>query len=140
MNPLVVSGILDIGRGIISRIFPDPQERAKAELELLKMEQSGELTEMATRIDVIKAEASSDDPWTSRARPMFLYTFYVVLLSLVVVAPVVGVVFPEQMGSFFLNVGRGFQAIPEELWTTFTLGFLGYATARSYEKAKGVAK
>lgn len=136
MSALLVGGILDIGKTLIGRLFPDPEQRAKAELELLAMQQNGELEAAKIQMSAIIAEAQSADPYTSRARPSFMYVFYTLLLSLVVVAPFVGVFFPEQMDMFFNNVGKGFHAIPEELWWTFTVGYLGYTGARTYEKRK----
>ena len=67
MNPLLISGVLSIGTKIIERLFPDEQARAKAELELLAMQQAGELKELETQMSAIVMEAKSDDPWTSRA-------------------------------------------------------------------------
>jgi hypothetical protein len=102
----------------------------------MRLDQEGQINELATRMNAITKEAESDDPWTSRARPMFLYVFYVVILMLVLVAPFVGIFFPDQMEQFFTNVGRGFDAIPEELWWTFSAGYLGYAGLRTVEKRK----
>lgn len=136
MSALLVGGILDIGKTLIGRLFPDPEQRAKAELELLAMQQNGELEAAKIQMSAIIAEAQSADPYTSRARPSFMYVFYILLLSLVVIAPFVGVFFPEQMEVFFNNVGKGFDAIPEEMWWTFTIGYLGYTGARTYEKRK----
>ena len=125
-----------MGREIIQRIFPDKEQQAKAELELMRLDQEGEIQELATRMNAITKEAESSDPWTSRARPAFLYVFYMVILALVLVAPLVGIFFPDQMELFFINVGRGFDAIPEELWWTFSAGYLGYAGLRTVEKRK----
>jgi hypothetical protein len=133
-------GIIGIGGKLIDKLIPDPDAKAKAQLELLRLQQSGELEELNAQLSVIKAEAQSNDPWTSRARPMFMYTFYFLLVALVVVAPVCGIFFPERMTAFFANVAAGFQAIPEALWWTFSAGYLGYSGARTFEKTKGVAK
>ena len=132
----LVGGLFDIGGKVIDRMFPDPEEKARAKQELTKLEQEGELEQMSVRLSAILAEAKSDDPWTSRARPSFMYVFYLVILSLVIVAPLVGVTYPEQMALFFDNVSKGFTAIPEELWATFTAGYLGYGAMRSYDKKK----
>ena len=132
----IVGGLFDIGGKVIDRMFPDPEEKARAKQELTKLEQEGELEQMSVRLSAILAEAKSDDPWTSRARPSFMYVFYLVILSLVIVAPLVGVAYPEQMTLFFDNVSKGFTAIPEELWATFTAGYLGYGAMRSYDKKK----
>lgn len=134
--PVVAAGVFEVGKKLIDRLFPDPEQKAKAELELLRMDRDGETTELAERMKAIVAEASSEDPWTSRARPSFLYVFYGVILSLTVVAPLIGVFFPGQMETFFSNVQRGFKAIPEELWWTFTAGYLGYTGFRTMDKRK----
>lgn len=46
MVPLVLGSILDIGRDIIARVFPDPAQRAAAELELFKAQQEGAFKEL----------------------------------------------------------------------------------------------
>ena len=113
----IVGGLFDVGSKVIDRLFPDPEQQAEAKRELQKLEQEGELEHMSVRLSAIMAEANSEDPWTSRARPSFMYVFY-----------------PEQMTLFFDNVSKGFKAIPEELWATFTAGYLGYGAFRSYDK------
>lgn len=140
MNPLLLGGIFDVGRSLIDKLIPDPEAKAKATHDLLVMQQNGELKELETRMSAILAEAQSADPWTSRARPSFMYVFYFIIISLTVVAPIIGVFHPEAMQLFFSNVGAGFVAIPEELWWTFSAGYLGYAGARTFEKSKGVSK
>ncbi|WP_018868282.1 MULTISPECIES: 3TM-type holin [unclassified Thioalkalivibrio] len=140
MAPLIAGGVLELGKSIISRVLPDKEKQMEAEMKLLEMQSKGELKELEVRMGAIMAEANSKDPWTSRARPTFMYTFYIVILGLVLVAPVAGIFFPTQMEQFFANVQSGFAAIPQELWYTFTIGYLGYSGVRSYEKAKHVAK
>src|SRR3546814_2303472 len=65
---------------IIDKIIPDPDARDKAKLELLKLEGRQEMEAMKTQLSAILAEAQSVDPWTSRARPSFLYVMYALLL------------------------------------------------------------
>lgn len=140
MNPLLVGGVLDVGRRLIDRFLPNPEEKAKAELELLQMHRNGELKEMELGLSAIISESQSQDPWTSRARPSFLYVFYSVIISLVIIAPLAGIFFPGQMHAFFTNVKLGFDAIPEEMWWVFTAGYLGYTGVRTMEKRKGVSR
>jgi len=125
---------------VIDRAWPDPAQRAQAAIELEKLRQAGEFKELDSAMQVILAEANSQDPWTSRARPSFMYVFYFILLALVIVAPVIGVFNPDEMKNFFANVKYGFEAVPEALWWTFSAGYLGYTTARTYEKKVGIAK
>jgi len=125
---------------VIDRAWPDPAQRAQAVIELEKLRQAGEFKELDSAMQVILAEANSQDPWTSRARPSFMYVFYFILLALVIVAPIIGVFNPAEMKNFFANVKSGFEAVPEALWWTFSAGYLGYTTARTYEKKIGTAK
>ena len=63
---------------LIDKIIPDPQARDRAKLELLKGDQ--EMAAIAQQMQAIVAEAQSSDPWTSRARPSFLYVMYTLIL------------------------------------------------------------
>lgn len=66
---------LNLAEGLISRLFPDPGERDKARLAMLEMAQSGELSELAERTGVIRAEAGSES-WLARSwRPLTMLTF-----------------------------------------------------------------
>ncbi len=66
---------------IIDKIIPDKEAQAKAKLELLTLQGSQEMQMLETQLQAIVAEANSKDPWTSRARPSFLYVMYVLLLA-----------------------------------------------------------
>jgi hypothetical protein len=140
MNPALLGGVFEIGSKLLDKFFPDPAERAQKQIELLHLQQTGDLKELETRMSAILAEARSTDPWTSRARPSFLYVFYFIILSMVFVAPVIGVFAPDAMDAYFGNVGKGFASIPEEMWWAFTAGYLGYAGARTFEKRKEITR
>lgn len=122
--------------GLIDKIIPDPEAAARAKLELMKEQNQVMLSELQISMSAIIEEAKSDDPYTSRARPSFMYVFYFILIALVIIGPILGVFFPLQMDLFFGNVGKGFIAIPEPLWWTFSAGYLGYTGARTWEKLK----
>lgn len=117
----------------------EPLDANKA-AELALKAQEMETTIETTRLSVMVAEASSADKWTSRARPMFMYVFYSLVICLVIIAPFVGVFFPVQMQQFYANVGAGFKAIPDIMWETFGVGYLGYSAARSWDKNKSGCK
>ena len=65
---------------LIDKIIPDPQARDRAKLELLKLQGDQEMAAIGQQMQAIIAEANSADPWTSRARPSFLYAIYVLIL------------------------------------------------------------
>lgn len=137
MDPITISGIFSIGSKIIDKLFPDPEQKAKAQLELLQMQQAGELDQIKTQLSAIIAEAQSADPWTSRARPSFLYVVYILLLMSIPMG--VLTVFNPLAAS---NLTEGFKywlaAIPEPILTLFGTVMLGYVVGRSYEKTKAI--
>ncbi|MCC6478881.1 MAG: holin family protein, partial [Sphingomonadaceae bacterium] len=65
---------------LIDKLIPDPKARDAAKIELIKLQGSQEMEALRTRLSAILAEAQSPDPWTSRARPSFLYVMYAILL------------------------------------------------------------
>ncbi|KAF1074515.1 holin family protein [Halodesulfovibrio sp. MK-HDV] len=133
----MLGDLINLGDTLIKRIFPDPAQQAKATSELRQMEQNGELAQLNARYSAIVAEAQSKDKWTSRARPMFLYVMYGVIL-LVVLGSIVGVWWPVQMKQAAANLKLMFEAIPEPLWVLFGSGYLGYSASRSYDKKQQV--
>lgn len=64
-----VSAILEIGSKVIDRVWPDPVAAANAKLELIKLQQSGELTLMAKQLDINLEEAKSDSIFKGGWRP-----------------------------------------------------------------------
>ncbi len=139
MDPVTLSGIFSIGTKLIDKIFPDPEQKAKAQLELLKMQQSGDLDEMKTQLSAIIAEAKSADPWTSRARPSFLYVVYVILLWSIPMG-ILTIFRPEAAAAFTDGFKAWMLAIPEPVLTLFGVVMTGYVAGRSWEKVRGATK
>lgn len=137
MDPITIGSIFTIGGKIIDKLFPDPEQKAKAQLELLAMQQSGELEGVKVQLSAIIAEAQSADPWTSRARPSFLYVVYILLLA----AIPMGVLTVFNPGAA-LDLTTGFKAwlgaIPDSILTLFGTVMTGYVIGRSWEKTKGI--
>jgi hypothetical protein len=139
MDPITISGIFSIGTKLIDKLFPDPEQKAKAQLELLRMQQSGDLDEMKTQLSAIIAEAQSSDPWTSRARPSFLYVVYVLLLWSIPMG-VLTIFRPEAAAAFTTGFKAWMLAIPEPVLTLFGVVMTGYVAGRSWEKVRGATK
>jgi len=121
--------------GIIDKVIPDPEAREAAKLELLKQQQSGELKEVEVALSAIMAEANSKDPWTSRARPSFLYLMYAVI-GMCFFGGVLGIWWPDHIATAASNITNLLAAIPEPMWYLFGTGYLGYTGARSWDKRK----
>ena len=139
MDPITISGIFSIGTKLIDKLFTDPEQKAKAQLELLRMQQSGDLDEMKTQLSAIIAEAQSSDPWTSRARPSFLYVVYVLLLWSIPMG-VLTIFRPEAAAAFTTGFKAWMLAIPEPVLTLFGVVMTGYVAGRSWEKVRGATK
>jgi hypothetical protein len=144
MTPLdLVLPVSDLIGKVIDRVWPDKitqaSERAKAELALHQLTQEGELKVMAQQMSAILAEAQSADPWTSRARPSFLYVMYAMILFSVPMG-FVAAFKPELAAAVATGMKAWLDAIPNELYTLFGVGYLGYAATRSWDKTRGLSK
>ena len=115
---------------LLDKIIPDPQARDRAKLELIKLQGDQEM-------QAIVAEAQSNDPWTSRARPSFLYVMYTLILWAIPMGLIAAADprLAQSIGSGMTSYLRG---LPEELYMLFGTGYLGYTAARTWGKTKGV--
>lgn len=136
MIPAVVGAVAPALFNLIDNLFTSDKERDEAKLKLVKLEKDGALEELKVSLSAILAEAQSSDPYTSRARPSFLYVMYLLIL-LCVFGSVVGIWFPHHVATAATNLGSLLNAIPESLWWLFGAGYLGYTATRSFDKWKG---
>ena len=86
MFPL--TAILEVGTKLIDKLIPDPEAKAKAQLELAQLAQTGELAKMANETEIYKTEQNNvterwtadanTDSWLSKnIRPMSLVAIFV---------------------------------------------------------------
>jgi len=122
---------------IIDKIIPDKEARAKAKLELLKLEGTQEMELIEARLQAIVAEANSADPWTSRARPSFLYVMYAMILWALPMG-VLAAFNPNAASEIANGMNAYLTGLPEPLYALFGTGYLGYTAARQWGKVKGV--
>ena len=128
MLDTIVGGIVAPILKIIDKVVPDPAAREQMKLAFLKEENQQTLEEAKTQIAAILAEEQSADPWTSRARPTFLYVIYIVIFFCLF-GGILGVWWPEETGRAAQNVNAMLRAIPDQLWSLFGVGYLGYTGA-----------
>lgn len=129
--------ILNIGGKIIDKIFPDKAQADQAKIKLMELQQNGEFKAEELRYSSINKEAESQDKWTSRARPSFLYVMYIMILTSLPFA-ILFAFKPEIAGAVTTGMNKWLTALPEEMWWLFGTGYLGYSVSRSYDK--GVEK
>jgi len=122
---------------IIDKVIPDKEARAKAKFELLQLEGTHELKQIEARLSAIVSEAQSADPWTSRARPSFLYVMYAMILWALPVG-VLSLLQPDAAARIAGSMTAYLRGLPDELYALFGTGYLGYTAARQWGKIKGV--
>ena len=122
---------------IIDKIIPDKAARERAKIELVKLDGTQELQAIQARLSAIVAEAGSPDPWTSRARPSFLYTMYALLLWALPMG-LLAAFRPEAARDIATGMNAYLNGLPEPLYALFGTGYLGYTAARQWGKLKGV--
>jgi hypothetical protein len=82
-----ITSLLAVGGKIIDKLIPDPEAKARAQLELATLAQNGELAKMANETDIYKTEQAgvserwsadmSSDSWLSKnIRPMALVAIF----------------------------------------------------------------
>jgi len=133
----IIESLIGPIASIIDKVIPDKEARAKAKLELLALEGTQELKQIEARLAAIVAEANSRDPWTSRARPSFLYVMYALMLFALPMG-VISAFDPQAAQNVSAGMTAYLRALPTELYTLFGTGYLGYTVARQWGKAKGV--
>ena len=133
----LISGLLGPLATVIDGVLPDREARDRAKLELLKLEGSQAAQSIEAQLSAIVAEAQSADPWTSRARPGFLYVMYALLLWALPMG-LIAAVRPEAAQDIAAGMRAYLAGIPEPLYALFGTGYLGYTAARQWGKIKGV--
>ena len=136
-----VTALLDIGSKVIDRLWPDPAQAAAAKLELIKLQQSGELAAMAAetklaegQIAVNEKEAQSGSIFVSGWRPAVGWCCGLALGYSTLIEP-----FMRFVAVVVYGYAGSFPVIDTTLTTQVLLGLLGLAGFRSLDKIKGVA-
>jgi hypothetical protein len=132
MNPLILGPLFELGGSIINRMFPDPAEKARAELELLKMTQAGDLQQILAQLEINAKEAQHPSMFVAGARPFILWVCGFGFLWATIGRPV----------AVWVALAKGWPLPPEidaDVLMYVLGGLLGLGGFRSYEKVRGVA-
>jgi hypothetical protein len=131
--------ILDAVLKVVDKLIPDPQAKAAAQLEVLKLQQSGEFKSIEADLQVMLAqaainqeEAKSSDAFRGSWRPAVGWVCVTGMAWTYVAAPLLG----------WLSAAQGWPVPPTI--DTFDLlimlgGMLGFGGMRSFERIKGRA-
>jgi hypothetical protein len=84
---MILDRLFNVGEKLIDKLIPDPEAKAKAQMELAKMAQDGELAKMANDTKLFEVEQNNvtgrwtadmnSDSWLSKnIRPMALIAIF----------------------------------------------------------------
>jgi hypothetical protein len=125
---------------IIDKIIPDPAAKAAAQLELVKLTQSGELAQLDADVklatgqtDVNKIEAASTNTFVSGWRPFIGWVCGLGLSSQFIIGPLL------TWGATLVGHPTTFPTLDLSTLTTLLFGMLGLGAMRTVEKINGVA-
>lgn len=133
MNPLIVAPVLEIGRTLINRFFPDKEEARKAEAQFLTLAAEGELKQIIAQLEINAREAAHPSIWVAGWRPFFGWAGGCAFVYATIAQPLLT----------WWAAMRGWPIPPvlnlDLMWTVIT-GMLGIGGLRTFEKHKGVTK
>lgn len=136
-----LSAVFNFGSKILDKVFPNPEDKAKAMLELEKLKQSGELAQLAADTDLMKGqmeinktEATSSNLFIAGWRPFIGWICGVALLYHFILQPFFAFV--------LANTGHTVVLPTFDIDSLYTIlmGMLGLGVMRSVEKVKKVNK
>jgi len=123
-----IAQILNIGSQLIDKLIPDPAAQDAARLELLKLQQSGELAAMTAQTEINKAEASNPSVFVSGWRPAIGWVCALAMGYQYLARPLMVAFMPA----------LAFPGLDDNLWQLI-MGMLGLGGLRTFEKTQGVA-
>jgi hypothetical protein len=133
MNPLILAPLLEVGKSIIDRLFPDPAEKARAEMEMMTLLQTQDLQRVLAQLEVNAKEAANPSVMVSGWRPFVGWCCGAGFLWATIGQPVFS----------WVAVAKGWPAPPQidtEVLLYVLGGMLGLGSLRSIEKVKGATK
>lgn len=133
MNPLLIAPILELGKGLMERWFPDPAKKAEAEAQFMLLMQEQDFKKVLGQLEVNAKEAASPSLFVAGWRPFVGWCCGAGFLWATIGQPV----------AMWLAVSKGWPQPPSidtDVLMYVLGGMLGLGTLRSFEKSKGVAK
>ena len=136
----VISAALDIGGKLIERLWPDPAQKQAAQLELLKLAQTGELAQLAAdtelargQLAVNQVEAAAPDFFTRGWRPFIGWICGAGLATQFMIGPL------ATWAGQLMGAEIAFPTLDMGTLLTLLMGMLGLGAMRTAEKIRGAA-
>jgi hypothetical protein len=128
-----ISALFEVGSKVLDRVLPDPAQQAAAKLELMKLQQNGELAQIAGQMDINKVEAANPSVFVSGWRPGIGWVCGAGFAVQFVIGPL------AEWGSALYGHPVKFPQMDTGTMMPLLLGMLGLGGMRTAEKMQGVA-
>jgi hypothetical protein len=128
-----VSALFEIGGKVLDRVLPDPAQQAAAKLELMKLQQNGELTQIAGQMEINKVEAANSSIFVSGWRPAIGWICGAGFAVQFVIGPL------AEWGSALAGHPVKFPTMDTGTMMPLLLGMLGLGGLRTAEKLQDKA-
>jgi Holin of 3TMs, for gene-transfer release len=69
----ILDGVAGVVGQVIERVWPDPAQQAAAKLQLMQLQQTGELAAITGQMDINKVEAGNQSLFVSGGRPFIIW-------------------------------------------------------------------
>jgi hypothetical protein len=122
--PFPLAALIAPVAGIIDKLIPDPEAKAKAKHDLLELAQKGELVELGEAASIIRAEAQSGSWMATNWRPLTMLVFVFIIANNYIIAPYMAL----------FGAANVVLDVPPDLWDLIKIGLGGYVVGRSAEK------
>lgn len=140
MTP-IIGGLIEAGLKIIEKVIPDPQAKAQAQLELMRLTQAGEFKNLEADLQLAQGqmninmlEAQAPDIFRGGWRPFIGWVCGVGFAVQFVIGPI----------AEWIALLRGHSVQFPEMDTATMMpllfGMLGLGAFRTYEKVQGVSR
>lgn len=133
---ILATGLFEFGSKLIDRIFPDKEKAAQAQLELAKLQQSGDLAQLAAETALIKGqqeinkvEAASQSIWVAGWRPFAGWVGGAALAYAAIIEPLF-----RFIAQVVFNYFGSFPVLDTTITMQVLFGLLGLGAYRSYDK------
>ena len=129
-----ITAVTNVVGQVIDRVWPDPAQAAQAKLQLLQLQQTGELAQITGQLDINKAEAANESSFVAGWRPFIGWVCGAGCAWNWIGLPA---------AKFALSIaGHPVNMSPADLseMMPVLLGMLGLGGLHSFERVKGVSK
>jgi hypothetical protein len=136
MNPLLLTPLLEMGKSLVAKLWPDPAQQAEAQARLLELQQRGELAELDAQLrlalaqaDINRADATGASLMQRTWRPFIGWVGGLSLAYQFLLQPLL----------VWLSLNAGWQAPPplaSDMLFSLVTQLLGLGALRTYEKVR----